>query len=101
MEDVDFYDRFQELSPSHLLAVMPFDGIVLKNRFEGLCIPGLGTHCYAECSRALTDFLPRLIPGTLSLRINTTLTVVRNESNNDFNYLWRVLELLCPVLTMW
>ena len=40
---VGFYDRFQELSPSHLLALMPFDSIVLKNHYEGLFIPGLGT----------------------------------------------------------
>jgi hypothetical protein len=63
---VDFYDRFHELSASHLLGVMPFDGILLKNWFEGLCVPSLGTRCYAACSRALMDFLPRLIPGTLS-----------------------------------
>ena len=40
---VGFYDRFQELSTSHLLALMPFDSIVLKSRYEGLFIPGLGT----------------------------------------------------------
>ncbi len=40
---VNFYDQFQELSSSHHLAVMPFDAIVLKNCFKGLCIPGLGT----------------------------------------------------------
>ena len=65
-EDViGFYDRFQELSTSHLLALMPFDSIVLKNRYEGLFIPGLGTQQFADCSRAMMDLLPRLIPGTL------------------------------------
>ncbi len=39
---VGFYDQFQELSTSHLLALMPFDSIVLTNRYEGLFIPGLG-----------------------------------------------------------
>jgi hypothetical protein len=39
------------------------------------------------------DFLPCLIPGTLSSRINATLAVVCNESKNGYNYLWRVLEL--------
>ena len=93
---VDFYDRFQELSPIHLLALIPFDGIVLKNRFEGLCVPGLGTRCYATCSHALMDFLPRLIPRTLSSRLNATLAAVRNELNKGFDYLWRVLELTVP-----
>jgi hypothetical protein len=96
-EVVDFYNRFQELSPSqHLLVLMPFNGIILKNRFEGLCIPGLGTRCYAECSHALMDSLPRLIPRTLSLRINSTLAAVCNESNNGFDCLWQVLELTVP-----
>jgi hypothetical protein len=42
------------------------------------------------------DFLPCLIPGSLSSRINATLAAVQNESNNGYNYLWRVLELTVP-----
>ncbi len=41
---VNFYDQFQELSNPHLMALMPFDSIVLKNRYKGLFLPGLGTH---------------------------------------------------------
>jgi hypothetical protein len=40
---VNFYNRFQELSTSHLLAVMPFNAIMLKNCYDRMCIPGLGT----------------------------------------------------------
>ena len=40
---VGFYNHFQELSASHILALMPFESIVLKNHYEGLFIPGLGT----------------------------------------------------------
>jgi hypothetical protein len=40
---VNFHDRFQELSTPHLMALMPFDFIVLKHGYEGLFIPGLGT----------------------------------------------------------
>jgi len=93
---VGFYDRFQELSTSHLLALMPFDSIVLRNRYEGLFIPGLGTRRYAECGRAMMDFLSRLIPGTLSTRMDATLAAVRSKSNNGYDYLWRVLELYVP-----
>ncbi len=42
------------------------------------------------------NFLPRLIPRTLSLHVNATLAAVRNESNNGYNYLWRVLDLTVP-----
>ncbi len=58
------------------MALLPFDSIVLKNHYEGLFIPGLGTCRYATCGRALIDFLPRLIPGSLSSRINATLAAV-------------------------
>jgi hypothetical protein len=42
------------------------------------------------------DFLPRLIPGSLSLQFNVTLASVRYKSNNGYDYLWRVLELTVP-----
>jgi hypothetical protein len=47
-------------------------------------------------SWALMDFLPRLIPGTLSSHINVTLAAVRCKTNNGYNYLWRILELTVP-----
>jgi hypothetical protein len=37
-----------------------------------------------------------LIPGSLSPQVNATLMSVRYESNNGYNYLWRVLELTVP-----
>jgi hypothetical protein len=93
---VNFYDRFQELSNPHLMALMPFDSIVLKNCYEGLFTPGLGTRRYAACGKALMDFLPRLIPGNLSSRINATLAATWCKTNNGYDYLWRVLELTVP-----
>jgi hypothetical protein len=67
-----------------------------EESLKRLCIPGLGTQRFADSSWTLMDFLPCLIPGTLSLHVNATLTVVRNESNNGYNYLSRVLELTVP-----
>jgi hypothetical protein len=55
---------------------MPFDAITLKHGFKGLCIPGLGVQCYTGMAKALIDFLPRLIPGSLSLQFNATLALV-------------------------
>jgi hypothetical protein len=34
---ITFYDHLQEVSIDHLLALMPFDAIMLKYCFEGLC----------------------------------------------------------------
>jgi hypothetical protein len=93
---VTFYDQVQELSTSHLLAVMPCDAIVLKSCFKGLCTPGLDTQRYAEMSWARMDILPRLILGTLSSRINATLAAVCCKSNNGYGNSWRVLELTVP-----
>jgi hypothetical protein len=93
---VNFYDRFQELSNPHLMALMPFDSIVLKNRYEGLFIPGLGTRRYAACGKALMDFLPHLIPENSSSCIKATLAATRCKTNNGYDYLWRVLKLTVP-----
>jgi hypothetical protein len=93
---VDFYDRLQESTTGLIIAIMPFDAIMLTNRFEGLCVPALGVRRYQLMSRALMELLPRLIPGTLSPQINAALSSVRYESNNGYDYLWRVLELTVP-----
>jgi hypothetical protein len=75
---------------------MPFDAIMLRNRFEGLCIPGLGVMRYAAMGKALMELLPHLISGCLSPQINAALASVRYEMNNGHGYLWRVLELTVP-----
>ena len=97
VEDVvGFYDRLQEVSMGYCLALMPFDAVVLKNRFEGLCPPGLGLIRYAAMSKGFMELLPWLIPVTLSPQVSATLAAVRYESNNGYDYLWRVLELAVP-----
>ena len=93
---VDFYDRLQETAADHLIALMPFDAILLRFGFEGLCVPGHGVQKYARMGKALMDLLPRLLPGTLSPQINAALYSVRYESANGYDYLWRVLELTVP-----
>ena len=44
----------------------------------------------------MMDFLPHLIPGTLSTRMNATLATMRSDSNNGYDYLLPVLELYVP-----
>jgi hypothetical protein len=94
---VSFYDRLQEVSMGYSLALMPFDAIVLKNKFEGLCPPGLGLIRYAAMSKGFMELLPWLIPVTLSPQVSAVLASVRYESSNGYDYLWRVLELAVPV----
>jgi len=80
----------------YCLALMPFDAVVLKNRFEGLCPPGLGLIRYAAMSKGFMELLPLLVPVTLSPQVSATLAAVCYESNNGYEYLWRVLELAVP-----
>ncbi len=97
VEDVvDFYDRLQEAGLSYVIALLPFDAIMLAHGFEGLCPPGLGLVRYATMSKALMELVPRLISSGLSPQVNVTLALVRFESNNGYDYLWRVLELTVP-----
>ncbi len=97
IEDVvAFYDRLQEVGSNYLIALMPFDAIVLSNRFEGLCPPGLGLLRYAAMSKALLELLPWLIPTILSPQVGAALASVRYDTGNGYDFLWRVLELTVP-----
>ncbi len=97
MDDVvAFYDRLQEVALGYIIAIITFDAIVLAHKFEGLCPPGLGLIKYAAMCKAPMELLPWLIPGSLSPQVNATLMSVRYESNNRYDYLWRVLELTVP-----
>jgi hypothetical protein len=79
---VTFYDRLQEVSMGYVIAIMPFNTIVLVHQFEGLYLPGLGLVKYATMGKALMELLTWLIPGILSPQINVTLAMVRYKSNN-------------------
>ncbi len=93
---VALYDRLQEVALGCIIAIIPFDAIVLAHMFKGLCPPGLGIVKYAAMCKALMELLLWLILGSLSPQVNATLTLVRYESNNGYDYLWRVLELTVP-----
>ena len=56
----DFYDRLQESTTALVIALMPFDAIMLTNRFKGFCVPALGIRRYQLMGRALMELLPLL-----------------------------------------
>jgi hypothetical protein len=89
---VNFYDKLQKASALFLLPLMLFDAINLNMGFEGLCPPGLGLPRYAEIAGALMEVLPCLLPE-MDSQVTSLATVVRAESNNRYDLLWRVLEL--------
>jgi hypothetical protein len=92
---VTFYERLQQVSAAYLIPLMPFDAICLRNNYEGLFPPGLGTDVYAECSMAVLEVLPRLLPIT-NTEVSALVSVVSNASRNGYDLLWQVLELYVP-----
>jgi hypothetical protein len=90
---VTFYNRLQEISIGYMLALVPFNAIVLPAWFEGLYPPGLGLIQYAAMCKAFMELLPWLIPGSLSPKISGALISVCSKSNNGYDYLWRVLAI--------
>ncbi len=81
---------------NHKLALMPFDAIMLKYCFKGLCFFGLGLTKYSTMSKGLIEMLPWLIPHSTSAQINAALASVQYESGNGYDYLWRVMEFTIP-----
>jgi hypothetical protein len=92
---VEFYDAFHKTALIYLLPVMPFDCISIKMGFEALCPPGLGIPRYAMISRVLMEVLPRLLPRS-DTQISSLINMVRMESGNGFDLLWRVMALSVP-----
>ena len=62
---------------------------------EALCIPGTGLTQYPVAARVLLELLPRLLPKT-NVEVSSIINMVRMESNNGYNLLWRILELTVP-----
>jgi hypothetical protein len=89
---VEFYNIFQKTSMIYLMSIMPFDCISIKMGYKALCPPGIGIPCYAAVARGLFEFLPRLLPKTHTY-VSSLIKMVRMESGNGFNLLWRVLSL--------
>ncbi len=92
---VNFYDKLQKTSALYLLPLMAFNAINLNTGFEGLCPPGLGLPRYAEVASVLMEIIPRLLPTTDS-QVSSLVSVVRAESNNGYDLLWRILKLSVP-----
>jgi hypothetical protein len=92
---VEFYNQLQKTLALFLLPLMLFDAVNLHMGFKGLCPPGLGLPRYAEIAGVVMEFIPRLLP-TYDSQVTLLMTVVCAESNNGYDLLWRVMELLVP-----
>jgi hypothetical protein len=92
---VDWYDLIQKTLLIYLIPITPLDCVMLKMGYEALCIPGIGLSCYTAVARVLMELLPRLLPKN-DMEITSIINMVRMESNNGYDILWRTLELTVP-----
>ena len=92
---VEFYDSFHKTAVIYLLPVVPFDCVSIKMGFEALCPPGLGIPRYATIARVLMELLPRLLPRT-DTQVSSIVNMVRMESGNGYDLLWRIMALSVP-----
>jgi len=68
---------------------------MIKMGYEALCIPGTGLTRYPVAAHVLLELLPRLLPKTND-EVSSIINMVRTESNNGYDLLWRILKLTVP-----
>jgi hypothetical protein len=92
---VEFYNQLQKTSALFLLPLMLFDAVNLHMGFEGVCPPGLSLPWYTEIARVMMEVVPHLLP-TYDSQVTSLVMIIRAESNNGYDLLWQVMELLVP-----
>jgi hypothetical protein len=92
---VEWYDTLQKTLLIYLVPLTPLDCVIVKMGYEALCIPGTGLTRYPVAARVLLELLPRLLPKTDD-EVTSIINMVRMESNNGYDLLWRILELTVP-----
>ncbi len=72
---------------------MLFDAVNFYMGYEGLCPPGLDLLRYVKIARVMMEGIPCL-PPTYDSQVTLLVIVVCAESNNGYDFLWWVIELL-------
>ena len=92
---VEWFDTLQKTLLIYLVPITPLDCVMIKMGYEALCVPGTGLSRYPIAACILLELLPRLLPTTND-KVSSLINMVRMESNNGYDLLWRVLELTVP-----
>ena len=90
-----FYDDLQAKAAFFLVAITPFDAILLEYPVYGLFLPGVGDDKYYFMSSALFSILQKNLPTTNS-DIANQIAIVGNLGNDGYLLLWNVLKLTIP-----
>ena len=92
---VEWYNTLQKTLMIYLVPITPLDCVMIKMGYEALCIPGTGLTQYPVVARVLLKVLTHLLPKTND-EVSSIIKMVRMESNNGYDLLWRILELTVP-----
>ena len=92
---VEWFDTLQKTLLIYLVPITPLDCVMIKMGYKALCVPGTGLSCYPIAAHVLLELLPRLLPTTND-KVSSLINMVRMESNNGYDLLWRILELTVP-----
>ena len=92
---VEWYNTLQKTLMIYLVPITPLDCVMIKMGYEALCIPGTGLTRYPVAACVLLEILPRLLPNSDN-EVSSIINMVRMESNNGYDLLWRILELTVP-----
>jgi len=79
----------------YLAPITPLDCVMIKMGYEALCIPGTGLTRHPVAAHVHLELLPHLLPKTND-EVSSFINMVRIESNNGYDLLWRILELTVP-----
>jgi hypothetical protein len=86
----------QRSGTNFLLPLTPFDSIIDVTDYTYLFPPLLGTKRYAACATAILSLLAYIIPTSLSNTLNVLVNIVRSESGNEYDLLYRALKVFVP-----
>ena len=76
---------------------MPFQGIVLRQKVYGLCIPGMGMHFWMVCGRLLMKVLRQCVLDDSS-EGSDTIKEMMGYQENGFNSLWYIVEVTAQMM---
>jgi hypothetical protein len=96
---VDWYTHLCYDLKRYDICLMPFDMIVLRWEYVGLCYPGVGDVRYMAMGEALFSILDRLLPrdNGVIMDCTTSLLGFRHDGYQLlFNIMARLLPVFCP-----
>ena len=92
-----WYKHMQESAITFGIPLMPFRGIVLRQKAYVVCLPGMGTHFWTICGRLLMKVLRQCVPDDSS-EGSDNIREMMGCQENGFDSLWYILEVAAQMI---